>query len=95
MSESERTVHCWIYKSLKKEEMYLYVREETYEELVPAALLSALGGLEKVMDLDLHPDRPLAREDVNQVIDHLLDQGYFLQMPPKLIPEMDDTSDGF
>lgn len=95
MTDTRRSVHCWIYKSLKKDEMYLYVRDEAYETLVPEALLSAIGRLEKVMDLDLHPDRPLAREDVNQVIDHLLDQGYFLQMPPRLIPELNEGSDGF
>jgi len=88
-------VHCWIYKSSKKDEMYLYVREEEYEKLVPEALLTAMGKLEKIMELDLHSDRPLAREDVNQVIDQLLEKGFFLQMPPKLIPEMNDSSDGF
>ncbi len=95
MSDSARSVHCWIFKSLKKDEMYLYVREEEYEPLVPAALLAAMGRLEKVMEIDLHPERPLAREDVNQVIDQLLEQGYYLQMPPKIIPELNDTSDGF
>ena len=90
-----RTVHCWIFKSLKKEEMYLYVRDAAYQELVPEALLSAMGKLEPVMELDLRSDRPLAREDVNQVIDQLLDRGFYLQMPPKLIPELNDTSDGF
>lgn len=95
MNDTNRNVHCWIYKSLKKDEMYLYVREEAYESLVPAALLSAMGRLEKVMDLELRPDRPLAREDVNQVIDHLLNQGFYLQMPPRIIPEMNDSSDGF
>lgn len=95
MTDADRTVHCWIYKSLKKDEMYLYAREESFERLVPEALLTAMGPLERVMELDLHPDRPLAREDVNRVIDHLLAQGYFLQMPPKLIPELNDGSDGF
>lgn len=95
MNETQRTVHCWIYKSLKKDEMYLYVREQDYAALVPEALLKAIGRLEKVMELDLHPDRPLAREDVKQVIGQLREQGYHLQMPPKLIPELNDGSDGF
>ena len=95
MSDAGHSVHCWIYKSLKKEEMYLYVSKEDYEQHVPEALLRAMGRLEKVMEIDLHPERPLARVDVNQVIAHLRDHGYFLQMPPKLIPELNDTSDGF
>jgi uncharacterized protein YcgL (UPF0745 family) len=43
-----------------------------------------------VMELALHPDRPLAREDVNKVIGNLRSLGYHLQMPPNLVPELYD-----
>ena len=35
----------------------------------------------------LHPERPLAREDIHQVLENLDKQGYHLQMPP---PDLDD-----
>ena len=34
------------------------------------------------MQLDLHPGRTLAREDVVQVMANLTARGYHLQMPP-------------
>jgi uncharacterized protein YcgL (UPF0745 family) len=35
-----------------------------------------------VMELELSPDRKLAREDVNKVIHNLETQGFHVQMPP-------------
>ncbi len=42
------------------------------------------------MELELHPDRHLAREDVNKVIGNLRNIGYHLQMPPNLVPDLYD-----
>ncbi len=68
--------------------MYLYLAEEDGFEQLPEALRRLFGRPALVMQLDLHPSRPLAREDVTQVITHLRDQGFFLQMPPKLQPHL-------
>ena len=59
----------------------LYIEAEGDLSRVPEALLNALGTLEKVMDLELKPEKKLARADVNQVIDNLKNEGFFLQMP--------------
>lgn len=75
-------VHCTIYKSSRKVDTYLYVEREDDFSRVPEQLLQMLGPLQRVMNLDLHPQRPLARADVNQVMAELQAQGYFLQMPP-------------
>lgn len=88
MSTGDPCVHCWIYRSVRNDEMYLYVTREDDFEAVPPALLKALGRTERVMDLDLHPQRPLARVDVLQVIAQLKTKGYFLQMPPRITPEL-------
>lgn len=74
--------HCAIYKGKRKQETYLYVTGEDRFEDVPRALLDALGELQLVMTLELTPQRPLAREDVNTVIANLRQQGYHLQLPP-------------
>jgi uncharacterized protein YcgL (UPF0745 family) len=79
---------CWIYKSARKDEMYLYLAaEDGYAEL-PDLLRQHFGRPLFVMQLDLGPDKPLARADVEVVMQALRDQGYYLQMPPKLEPEM-------
>jgi len=77
---------CWIYKSLLKEEMYLYVSEEGGFDQVPNALMARFGKPVFVMELELHEGRTLARENVIQVMQNLSGQGFHLQMPPKLEP---------
>jgi hypothetical protein len=90
MTKTPNTTPCWIYRSSKKDEMYLYLARQDAFEDVPQALLKRFGTPLPVMELALHPDRPLAREDVNKVIGNLRSLGYHLQMPPNLVPELYD-----
>lgn len=75
-------IHCAVYKSSRKPDTYLYIERQDDFSRVPEALLSMLGPLAWVMDLELDVQRRLARADVEQVMAQLDDQGYFLQMPP-------------
>lgn len=76
-------MHCVIYKGRKKADTYLYLEREGDFSRVPPALLALLGTLELVLNLELTPQRYLARADVEQVRVQLREQGYFLQMPPR------------
>lgn len=76
-------MNCFIYKSLKKDEMYLYVEQKDDFSRIPDSLMGAIGRLEFVMELELTPERTLAREDAEEVRKNLAEQGYHLQMPPK------------
>ena len=73
---------CWIYKSTRREGMYLYVTGEEDFGPVPADLLALFGPPEPVMTLDLTGERRLARADAREVLHQLAAQGYYLQMPP-------------
>lgn len=73
---------CSIYRSLKKNEMYLYVLKSDALERVPVELLTAFGKPQHAFDLVLTPERALAREDIHTVLANLEKQGYHLQMPP-------------
>ncbi|WP_428622707.1 YcgL domain-containing protein [Sedimenticola sp.] len=84
------TTPCWIYRSSKKDEMYLYLARQDAFEDVPEPLLKRFGTPMLVMELELHPNRNLAREDVQKVIGNLQRIGYHLQMPPNLVPELYD-----
>ncbi|MCG6966563.1 MAG: YcgL domain-containing protein [Chromatiaceae bacterium] len=79
---------CWVYRSPRKQEMYLFLAEEGAFERVPSALLASFGDPMLVIELELSPQRKLAREDVNQVISNLRERGFHLQMPPQLRPEL-------
>lgn len=81
-------VNCWIYKSSKKEEMYLYIKLQDCFDDVPEALLSRFGNPVFVMQLALTPGRKLARENIHTVLDNLQQQGFHLQMPPELKPDI-------
>ena len=73
---------CTVYKSIKKIDHYLYLETEDKFSRVPEQLLSMLGQLEHVMDLELNSERKLARANVADVMSNLNDNGYYLQLPP-------------
>lgn len=85
---AEDNLHCWVYRSPRKQEMYLYLAGEDAFDKVPQALLERFGEPILVIELELSPERQLARENVNQVMANLGDQGFHLQMPPKLQPDL-------
>jgi uncharacterized protein len=71
-----------VYRSTRKQEMYLYVDVADALERVPAALLQRFGRPVQAMELTLTPDRKLARVDVAKVLAALAQEGYYLQLPP-------------
>ena len=81
---------CYIYRSSKQEEMYLYLRERDEFASVPAALISRFGKAEFVMELDLASRAKLAREDINHVRTALQERGFHLQLPPSIEAHLDD-----
>ncbi|MFA5983776.1 MAG: YcgL domain-containing protein [Methylococcaceae bacterium] len=79
-------MQCFIYKSLKKEFLYLYLDKKDDFSKVPETLLASLGRLEFVMALELTAERKLAKENAAKVIASIQDKGFFVQMPPTNIP---------
>ena len=73
---------CQVYRSPRKEEMYLYVEKADGLSRVPETLLQHFGEPEAVMLLHINGERKLARVDADEVVAQVRDQGYFLQMPP-------------
>ena len=62
---------CSIYKSPRKNEMYLYVERKDALKKVPEGLLVAFGAPIHTFDLVLSPERQLAREDILVVLENL------------------------
>jgi len=81
-------MNCWIYRSPKKDEMYLYLAKKDDFDVVPEELLKRFGTPAQIMKLELTPERKLAREDVKKVKANLTDKGFHLQMPPTLVPDL-------
>lgn len=76
-------MQTYIYKSSRKDELYLYITDKDDFSNVPQALYDSMGKEPIfVMELELSPEKPLAREDVTVVIKNLQNQGFHVQMPP-------------
>jgi uncharacterized protein YcgL (UPF0745 family) len=73
---------CKIYRSSKKEEMYLYVDSGEDLSRVPEALLSQLGQLSLVMTMLVREEKKLARAEAPKVLAEIEEKGFYLQMPP-------------
>ena len=78
-------MECYVYKSLRRADAYLYLRERDAFGLVPAPVRATLEPLEFVLELRLEPGRKLARVDAGQVRAALAERGWFIQHPP--VPE--------
>ena len=74
-------MQAFVYKSLRKPDTYLYLRERDAFALLPEPVLAPLGRLEFVMELALTPERRLARVDPAVVRRNLQTQGFHLQFP--------------
>ncbi|MFU8816442.1 MAG: YcgL domain-containing protein [Pseudomonadales bacterium] len=71
-----------IYRSARRQEMYLYVDVAEDLSRVPEALLQRFGKPLPALELLLTPQRKLARVDVTKVLAAIAAEGYYLQMPP-------------
>lgn len=75
-------MHAYVYKSQRKADTYVYLRERENFDLLPAPLRERLGALSYVLEVALTPERRLAREDVAVVRANLADRGFHIQLPP-------------
>ena len=80
------TVQCFIYKSNKKDELYLYLNKQDDFSSIPEAILKSIGQPEYVMQLEITPERKLAREKASDILQGIEENGFFIQMPPVIHP---------
>jgi len=71
-----------IYKSKRKADTYLFVEKRDDFTKVPEALLDTFGKPVFVMLINISKRETLAGADINKVKESLVEQGYFLQIPP-------------
>lgn len=89
MTENNRIL-CDVFKTRKKDEMYLYVEKKEGFSRVPDELMDMFGKPELAMTLLLTPDKNLGRADAEKVLLDLDEKGFYLQMPPAKEPYMLD-----
>ena len=84
MVPSKKNQEIKVFKSLKKLDAYLYVSKLQNFEDLPSALRDSFGQYELVLEMDLSPERKLARADANQVLADIALKGFYLQLPPTI-----------
>lgn len=75
-------MHCFVYASLRKADTYLWLARRDDFGVLPESLVLMLGDLRFVLEVELHPERRLPMEDARTVVEHLVTQGWHLQLPP-------------
>lgn len=76
-----KEIECTIYKSLKKDETYVFVPTEMKLSDLPDELKNVLGKTEKVMTLNITAEKKLARCTGTEIMKSIIEQGFHLQMP--------------
>ncbi|HEU4664354.1 MAG TPA: YcgL domain-containing protein [Dokdonella sp.] len=75
-------MRCFVHKSLRRADTYVYLRQPDGSDALPAALRDALMPMRQVLELELTPTRRLAQVDATRVIEALEQHGYYVQLPP-------------
>lgn len=76
-------MQCFVYRSSRKADTYVYLpRRDDFSD-IPEELMRILGRLEFALEFELTPERKLAQEDPEQVLRSLQERGFHLQMPPQ------------
>lgn len=75
-------MNCFVYRSEKKQGMFLYLSNKGSFDCVPESLLKLLGETTFSFEFDLSQDRKLVRVEAVEVMKTMHENGYFLQMPP-------------
>jgi uncharacterized protein YcgL (UPF0745 family) len=83
-------MQAYVYKSLRKDNTYLYLRTRDDFGSVPEAVSAPLGRMVFVLEFALEPGRRLAQADPEVVRSNLLAHGYYLQLPPSVLDPMVD-----
>lgn len=74
-------MQVYIYRSEKREGLYVYLADKDMLSRLPEAVKQQLGNAELSLEIDLTAERKLSQEDSATVLDNISKNGYHLQMP--------------
>lgn len=79
-----------VYRSNKKDEMYLYIPNKDDFSQVPEPLMKVFGKPEFALQLNLAKRQKLARVNIEEVVEKIESEGFYLQMPPVIHSNLAD-----
>ena len=75
---------CAVYKSGRRADTYLFVKKRDVFDDVPEPLMEMFGSKTLVMIVPLSKRDHLGIADIDKVKVALVEQGYYLQIPPQI-----------
>lgn len=81
-------MHAFVYKSLRKDDTYVFLAARDDFMRLPEPIRSRLGALQFVFEMGLTPERKLARGDTAVVRENLAARGFHLQLPATVLDPM-------
>ena len=72
---------CYVYRSNRKRDTYLYVEKIDDFSAIPEAVMSVFGQPEFSLSFELAHDKKLAQADTREVLKSLATDGFYLQLP--------------
>lgn len=75
-------MQCYIYRSQRKKGAYLFLVQRDDFSCVPEALMRLFGTAHFSFEFELGPEKSLAQGSSQEVMQHLQQNGFYLQLPP-------------
>ena len=75
-------MQCFVYRSTRKHHTYLFLPKQGDFSQVPESLLKLFGDAEFSFNFQLIPGKKLVLADAQEVLRHIDENGFFLQLPP-------------
>ena len=77
-------MQCFVYRSSKKDGLYVYLADEDGLDKLPTPVQNQLGEPEFALAIDLSTRTSLGHEDITEVRKNLENQGFHIQMPKNI-----------
>ncbi|CAA6821630.1 MAG: Unknown protein [uncultured Thiotrichaceae bacterium] len=75
-------MQCYVYRSKHRHQTYLFLPKQGDFSEVPESLVKLFGETEFSFRFELTETRQLVLADATEVLQHINENGFFLQMPP-------------
>ena len=84
---------CAVYKSIRKQQTYLFVAKRDDFSQVPTPLLEQFGPPELVSVLNITENTKMAMAEAEKVIKEVTSSGFYLQLPPPPVNYLQEHKD--
>ena len=81
---ADSNVDVVVYRSRKRADTYVYLPAGAEYDDLPDAFRDHFGEATAFLQFELHADRFLAQADASAVLKAIEDQGFYLQLPPRI-----------